>query len=154
MVTEVPPAVGPIFGETPVTEGGSLKVNTSEEEVAEVPASLVTVISVFPAEWAGDTAVICVEESTVKLAAETPLKATPVPATTFEKPVPVMMTEVPPATGPTLGETPVTEGGSLYVNISDEEVGEVPIFVVTVMSTCPAAWAGEVALICVSDTNV
>ena len=65
-----------------------------------------------------------------------------------------MVTEVPPATGPTLGETPVTEGGSLYVNTSDEEVGEVPIFVVTVMSTCPAAWAGEVALICVSDTNV
>ena len=50
IVTDVPPKSDPTFGETPVTEGGFLKVNTSEEEVAEVPASLVTVISVFPAE--------------------------------------------------------------------------------------------------------
>ena len=68
--------------------------------------------------------------------------------------VPVIVTDVPPASGPTLGETLVTDGGSLYVNLSDDEVGEVPIFVVTVMSICPAAWAGEVASICVSDTNV
>ena len=82
---------------------------------------------------------ICVEELTVKLDAETPPKVTPVPVTTFVKPVPVIMTEVPPATGPTLGETAVTDGGFLYVNVSDEEVAEVPMSEVTLMSTCPAA---------------
>ena len=59
------------------------------------------------AAWAGETAVICVDETTVKLVAATvPKRTWVVPL----KPVPVMVTEVPPAAGPEVGEMALTEG--------------------------------------------
>ena len=56
---------------------------------------------------AGETAVISVDETTVKLVAAIWPKATLVAPV---KLVPVMVTVVPPAVGPELGETPVTVG--------------------------------------------
>ena len=59
------------------------------------------------AAWAGETAVISVDETTVKLVAAT------VPKTTLVAPVklvPVMVTVVPPAVGPEVGEMAVTVG--------------------------------------------
>src|SRR5258708_39579583 len=71
------------------------------------------------------------------------------------KPVPVMVTTVPPASGPALGETPVSTGsGKVYVKRSAELVAEVPPAVVTVTSTPPAPPAGAVAVTLVGLTTV
>jgi hypothetical protein len=69
-------------------------------------------------------------------------------------PVPVTVTEVPPAAGPPDGLTAVTDGTGAYVKRSPAAVGEVPPGVVTVRSTRPAAPAGAVAVICVVDSTV
>ena len=60
-----------------------------------------------PTEPAGETAVIWVADTTVKLVAATVAKATAVAPV---KPVPVMVTVVPPATGPEAGLRAVTFG--------------------------------------------
>jgi hypothetical protein len=57
----------------------------------------------------GVTAVIEVDETTVKLVAAVPPIVTPVAPV---KPVPVMVTDVPPAVVPELGEIAVTVGGA------------------------------------------
>jgi len=57
---------------------------------------------------AGETAVISVAETTVKLEAATELKTTLVAPV---KLVPVMVTVVPPAGGPEVGEMEVIVGG-------------------------------------------
>ena len=71
-----------------------------------MPPGVVTVTSTLPLP-AGDSAVIEVPELTLKpLAAVEPnLTAEALPRF-----VPVIVTEVPPASGPSLGETPVTLG--------------------------------------------
>src|SRR5207244_852865 len=51
IVTDVPPAVVPEVGFTEATVGASTKVNWSDPEVAEVPPTVVTVMSTVPAEW-------------------------------------------------------------------------------------------------------
>ena len=56
MVTEVPPAVGPLVGVIEVTVG-TINVNWSADEVAEVPSVVGTVTSTVPADSAGDFAV-------------------------------------------------------------------------------------------------
>ena len=93
---------------------------------------------------AGDVAVICVAESTVNEACRRGPRTRPRFAPV--SPVPVIVTEVPPACGPLFGLTPVTVGGGLYVNWSALEVAVVPAGVVTVMSTVPVP-AGETAVI-------
>ena len=65
---------------------------------------MVTVTSTVPVP-AGLVAVICVSELIVKLFAATVPKFTPVASV---KPVPVIVTDVPPATGPPAGLMPVT----------------------------------------------
>jgi hypothetical protein len=81
-------------------------VNWPAEVTAEVPAGVVTVMSTVPVP-AGLLTVIFVPESAV-IAAATPPKLTPVaPA----RPVPVMVTTVPPLAAPLEGEMPVTAGG-------------------------------------------
>lgn len=72
-----------------------------------MPPAVVTETFTSPALFAGVTAVICVSEFTVKVMAETPPKAT---AEVPVKPVPVRVTDVPPANGPMLGETEVMVG--------------------------------------------
>jgi hypothetical protein len=73
----------------------------------EVPLGLVTVTSTVPAVPGGDVTVSEVSELTVKLVTVAPPKATLVAPV---KPVPVRVTEVPPAVEPELGEIPLTVG--------------------------------------------
>jgi len=75
--------------------------------MAEKPPKVFTVTSTIPAGLAGEVAVIDVSELTAKLVTGTSLKKTPVAPV---KPVPVMMTDVPPARLPEFGLTPVTVG--------------------------------------------
>jgi hypothetical protein len=81
-------------------------VNRSAAVTAEVPDGVVTLMSTVPVP-AGLVTVIRVPESAVMVPA-TPAKLTPVaPA----RPVPVIVTAVPPAVGPLAGEIPDTAGG-------------------------------------------
>jgi len=70
------------------------------------------------------------------------------------KTVPVIVTVVPPAADPLVGEMLVTVGAAMYVNLSDAEVALVPEGVVTVISTVPAEPAGETAVMLVAETTV
>jgi hypothetical protein len=81
---------------------------------------------------------------TVNEVAATPPKSTAVAPV---KPVPLMVTLVPPPTGPELGLTPLTTGGATKVYWSADEVVEVPLGVVTVIFTVPADSAGAQAKI-------
>ncbi len=77
-----------------------------------VPPMVVTLTVTAPAP-AGDVAVICVAELTVKVVAAVPPKCTAVAAVKF---VPVMTTLVPPAAGPNVGARLVMVGGGTKVN--------------------------------------
>jgi hypothetical protein len=82
-------------------------VNWSADEVAEVPPAVVTVTLTVPADSAGDVAVMEVAELTVTAV------AVMVPNITVAeevKPVPMMVTEVPPAVLPLAGVIDVTVG--------------------------------------------
>ena len=72
-----------------------------------IPVGFSTLMLWVLAAWAGETAVMSVEETTVKLVAATAPKSTEVAPL---KPVPVMVTVVPPAGGPEVGETAVMAG--------------------------------------------
>ena len=87
-------------------------MNSSAVTCALAPYGVVTKMLWSIAACAGDTAVICVGESTMKLVASTAPKSTVGPVTV--KPVPVIVTVVPPAVGPELGDTPVTAGGGRF----------------------------------------
>jgi hypothetical protein len=151
IVTEVPPAGGPLFGETLVTVGAATNVNWSAALVALVPPIEVTVTSTVAAACAGDVALIDVSEFTVNDAAAVPPKLT---ADAPVNPVPVIVTEVPPAAGPLFGETLVTAGAATKVNWSPALVALVPPIDATVTSTVPAACAGDDAVIDVSLLTV
>ena len=79
-----------------------------------MPPAPVTVTFTVP-DPAGEVAVIDVAEFTVTPDATAPPKATESPGA---KSVPVIVTAVPPDTGPDAGETPLTAGttGAAYVN--------------------------------------
>ena len=100
-----------------------------------------TVTSTGPAEPEGLVTVMDESLLTVGVAAFDP-KLT---AVAWVKPVPVIVTVVPPATGPFDGLTFVTVGMGRNANLSDEDVGLVPISVVTVTSTVAAASGGLIA---------
>jgi hypothetical protein len=95
----------------------------------------VTLTSTVPAAWAGEVVVILVLETTVKEAAAVVPKFTDVAPV---KLVPVMVTGVPPAIGPDVGETALTVGRATNVKWSLGLVGEVPLGLMTVTSTVPA----------------
>jgi hypothetical protein len=120
---------------------------------SEVPAVLVTCTSQVPAASGGAMAVICVALLTAKYVASMPPKVT---AVASAKPVPVTVTTVPPAVEPLKVDRPVTVGsaGALAVNWSALLVVDVPLGVVTVTSTVPAARAGAVASMASSDSTV
>src|SRR5690348_13635324 len=149
MVTTVPPAVGPGAGDTPVTVGSARYLNWSGAPVALVPPAVVTVTSTVPVP-AGLVALSTVEDTNVTGLAAVPPNLTVAAAV---KPVPVMVTTVPPAAGPDAGDTPVTVGPELQDYLARAEVALVPPAVVTVTSTWPVP-AGLVALSTVEDTNV
>ena len=147
IVTDVPPAVGPLVGLTLVTVGPLTNVNWSHAPVALVPLGVVTVTSTVPAVCAGEVAVIDVALFTVNDAAGVAPNCTAVAPV---KPVPVIVTDVPPAVGPLVGLTLVTVGaagvgelvGALVASSCRPES-------VAVMSTVPVP-AGAVAVIDVS----
>ena len=83
-------------------------MNLSAVLVVVVPPGVVMVMSRVPGGWAGEVAVIDVVELTVMLVAGPVPKATVVAPGT--NPVPVMVTTVPPASGPPLGLVAMTIG--------------------------------------------
>ena len=107
IVTCVPPVVGPAVGLTPVTPGAEVYVKSwAEVPPADMPPGAVTVTLTVP-DPAGEVAVICVSEFTVNDGAAVDPKST---LLAFVNPVPVIVTGVPPASGPTGGSRPVTVG--------------------------------------------
>jgi len=144
IVTLVPPAVVPAFGETPVTVGVGTAYVKPLARLPLCPLSL-TVTVTEPAEFAGVVAVIVVLLATVTFVAAAVPNVTVAPET---KLVPVMVTLVPPTVVPVFGETPVTVGvGTAYVN----PLARLPLwpFSLTVTLRAPAALAGVVAVIVV-----
>ncbi len=108
IVTEFPPAGGPLVGLIDEIVGGELYVYLSALLVADVwPSESVTVTSTVP-EPAGAVAVIDVPEPTVTPVADAEPNLTVSPEA---NPLPVMVTGVPPACGPLDGLTAVTAGG-------------------------------------------
>src|SRR5262249_16813511 len=134
-VTRVPPAAGPLVGLRPVTAGAARNVKRSACDAGDVPAGVVTVTLTIPMP-AGLVAVKVVSFTTVRFRAGTGPKSTPAGPV---NPVPVTVTNVPPATGPLFGVTPVTVGAAVaaYVNWSACEIGDVPAGFVTVTLTVP-----------------
>jgi len=90
--------------------------------VVDVPVAVVTVTSTVPVPG-GLCALISPSELTEKEAAGTPPKLTPVASV---KPAPLMVTEVPPASSPTLGAIPLTAGNTRW---SPREVAD-SVFVI------------------------
>jgi hypothetical protein len=104
IVTVVPPLVSPEVGETLLTVGGGAVKVKAAASVADCEPGFVTVIETVPAVDAGVTACSSLPLTNVTMAAATPPKLTPAP---LSNPLPVIVTVVPPATGPCAGETPV-----------------------------------------------
>jgi hypothetical protein len=150
-VTTVPPAADPEVGAMAVIAGtvAADTVKWSAEPVDDVPALVTTVMSTVPAASGGDVAMICVSDSTVNAAAAVLPKFTPAAPV---KLLPVIVTMTPPAVVPEEGETLLTAGAvaAVYVNWSDVPEADVPVGVVTVISTVPAGSGGVTATICVS----
>jgi len=121
----VPPTVAPDVGEIDVIDAvGPTKLNWSAVTLAFVPAGVVTKMFARPGEPAGDTAVIRVSESTVKLSAATDLKATAVAPV---NPLPVMVTVVPPPVEPDVGEIDEITRGLVGEPVSISVFLEVPL---------------------------
>src|SRR5712692_11615316 len=96
-------------------------------------------------------AVIFDEDTTVKLV------AAPLPNFTEVapvKPLPVIVTVVPPRVVPDAGLTLRMAGVTAYVYWSADEVGLIPPGPLTVMSTVPVEWAGLTAEIFQSVSTV
>ena len=112
MVTAVPPLVVPELGVIELTVGagfgggGPVKVKPLFN-VPVLASVLVTTTLVAPAAWAGVVAAIVVLFTTETPVAEVPPSFTVAPA---RKPVPLMVTAVPPLMVPGLGEIEVTVG--------------------------------------------
>ena len=116
IVTDVPPLVLPEVGEIAVTVGADALYVYPLPRVPLSESVLVTTTSTVPAARAEVVAVIEVGLSTVTLVAAAPPKLTVAPD---EKPVPVIVTDVPPLVLPEVGEIAVTVGaGALLVAAS------------------------------------
>jgi len=111
IVTAVPPAIGPLFGDTLLTVGLPTYVNP----LARLPLCplTVTVTVTVPALFAGVAAVVVVLFTTVTLVAAVPPNVTVAPEAKF---LPVIVTAVPPVVGPLFGDTLLTVGLPTYVN--------------------------------------
>lgn len=139
IVTVVP--LGPLVGENDVIVGDPAGVTVKLPELVAVPPGVVTLIRPLMAPD-GTTAVICVEELTVKLVALVFLNCTTVAPVKF---VPVMTTEVP--TGPEVGANEVIVGAAAGpVTVKSWLLVAVPLGVVTVIRPVVALF-GTVAVI-------
>ena len=142
----------PVVGSTEAIVGGAaaLKVK-AEDSVSDWPSSRVTVTSTAPAACPGVLAAIVVALRAAALAAAVPPNETVVPAL---KLVPEIVSCVPPSDVPDATESVVMSGAGAAENV------KAPVFValppprlVTTTSTCPAAWAGVFAVICVPSAE-
>ena len=105
MVTDVPPAMGPLDGLIAETVGPDEYVYSVFAELE--PPEVVTTTLAAPAEPAGATAVMVVALTTTTLVAAVPPMVTPVAPVRL---APVMVTDVPPAMGPLDGLIAETVG--------------------------------------------
>ncbi len=103
MTTLMPPVVGPDVG---ARSGNGRCGHVSEGAGRCAGSASVVTLTVTETVPAGETAVICVELLTAKLAAVLP-KCT---ASTTLRKLPVMTTLVPPTVGPDVGVKPDTVG--------------------------------------------
>lgn len=106
IVTAVPPAVDPLLGDTLVTVGVPIYVKPLVRLPFKPPGFVTTTVTA-PTAWAGVVAVMLVLLTTTTFVAAVPPNVTVAPVA---KLVPVMVTAVPPAVVPLLGETLVTVG--------------------------------------------
>jgi hypothetical protein len=107
MVMDVPPAVGPLAGETEATVGAATYVNNEFAEL--VPPTVVTRMLTVPATCAGVVQVAEVAEATLTDVQAVPPTDIPVAPVRL---VPVMVMVVAPVVGPLAGETEVTVGAA------------------------------------------
>jgi len=99
MVTVVPPPALPVVGVNEVIVGW-WAMNSNSWDAVPVPPAVPTLTSTVPATWGSVTARICVGLVTVKLAAAVVPNWTDVAP---KKPLPVMVTGVPPLVVPAVG---------------------------------------------------
>ena len=105
-----------------------------------VPVALVTATDAAPAVPPGVVAVICVSLTTVTLVAGPPPTVTPVVPMKLD---PLIVIGVPPATGPWLGDTPVTIGTgprTVRLTVAGAEVtlpGPLPLVAVKAKLSAP-----------------
>jgi hypothetical protein len=85
-------------------------VKSSAATFAEVPPAVLTLRLTGPAVPAGETAVICVGDTTVK---EVTVTVPNLTAVAEFRLVPLMVTVVPPATGPAVGEIELMAGSEM-----------------------------------------
>ena len=103
-------------------------VNRSARTAGDEPPTVVTVMSCAPAVSAGEIATIVVLVFAMKLLAATPPNFTTVAAVNL---APVIVTDVPPPTGPARGDTVDTTGAATAVNRSGVTANDEPPTVVT-----------------------
>jgi hypothetical protein len=159
VATAEPPAADAVLRPITVRPGPDvaatelLNVNWSAADVCDAPRVVATITSTVPSDSAGVTAMIDVLELTVKFRAAVAPNDTPV---TLVKLVPVIVIVVPPTVEPIEAFKFVTTGipGAANVNWSLDETAELPLGVVTVTSTSPAACAGAIAVIELGEFSV
>ena len=111
MLTDVPPAMPPVFGVTDVTVGAGATYVKQPEQVALCVSGFVTTTFTDPAAWAVVVPVIDVGPIVETVSADPPNEI----VAAAWKPVPAIVTDVPPAAGPLFGVTDVTVGAAMYV---------------------------------------
>jgi len=122
IVTDVPPAVEPEFGVMFVTLGPGADAYVNPfVTVTDCPPGFVTTMFTWPLAWLGAIALIVVLPTTFAEALVPPkVTVAPVP-----KPVPEIVTAVPPAVGPEFGDTASTFGAVLVAPKNSDMFGAV-----------------------------
>jgi hypothetical protein len=133
IVSAVPPALGPLFGVTELTVGAATYVK-HPVHVALCASGFVTITLTAPAACAVVVPVIEVASIVTTVRADPP-NETVAPDT---KPLPLIVTDVPPAAFPLFGATDVTAGAARYVK-QPMHVAFCASGFVTVTFTVPAA---------------
>jgi hypothetical protein len=145
-VTDVPPALGPLFGVIEVTVGGAMYV----KQLVHVPlcvSGFVTTTFTAPAVCADVVPVIVVALIVTMVRADPPNET----VAPLWNPEPEMLTDVPPPLAPVFGATAVTVGAATYV----KQLEHVELWLsgfVTVALTAPAACAVVVPVMLVPVT--
>ena len=115
--------------------------NWSATLITLAPDAVTTTMSTGPAPLAGDVATMDVSDTTVNVVAATDPNLT---ADAPEKFEPVIVTDVPPAIGPTAGLTPATTGAGVTARTAPD-LGLVPPAPSTYTSSPPIAASTRVS---------